>query len=170
MSYTFCTRAQIERRLSAEGVLSRLDHDEDGALSPEEEAALADAIDDASQTIQFYLWAKYDPAIMGNYSWVQHRAVDYATYLLCGFRGNPVPDSVYERVEKAQAFLEAVQQGKATVPGLPLRRRLAPQWSNVRVEVGYQFKCIRVEPNTSAPHSGKYTQQTDYEALYRFEL
>lgn len=168
--YTFCTRADVERRLSAEGVRSRLDVDQDGAVSASEELAMTDAISDASETLLYYLWAKYDPTILGQSAWVNRRAVDYATYVLAGLAAETIPDSIWKRVQEAERLLLEIRDGPGMVPLLPLRRGLAPVWSNTRIVPWFQFKCIRVEPNTSSPRSRFYARQDDYEAMFTFEI
>jgi phage gp36-like protein len=168
--YTFCDRGDLERRLSAEGVLAALDHDADGALSDAELLGLDDAISDASETVLYYLFAKYDPTVLQQSPWVNRRCVDFAAYVLAGSRCNPVPDSVFQRAERAEALFKEVRDGAGLVPNCPLRRRLAPVWSNTRVDIGYQFKCVRVEPYTSGPPSEGVTRQVDYPASFTFEI
>src|SRR5262245_62009918 len=106
--FLYLTEIDVMNRLSAEGVLSRLDADGDGMVNPFEQKALDDALSDASETINFYTWMKYDPSVLVGNAWVNRRAVDFAAYVLCGLQGNPVPDSVWKKAEAAEKVLEAV--------------------------------------------------------------
>lgn len=168
--YTFCTQADVETRLTQQGVQARLDADLDGAVSPAEQQAMTDSISDASETVLFFLWSKYTPEMLQTSAWVNRRCVDYAAYQVCKLKQAPVPDSVMLTVQEAEKALQAVQDGSALIPLLPLRMRLAPTWSNSRVDVRYQFKCIRVEQQTCPVHTGKATQQPDYPSQFTVEL
>lgn len=169
--YAFCTQADVERRLSALGVQLRLDHDNDGAVDADEQLTMTDAISDATETLLYYCWAKYAPEVLATSPWINRRAVDYAAYVLCGVRCNPIPEDVIRRVEAAEKLLKEVRDGNGFLPNVPLRRRMAPVWSNTRVDPRYQFKVIRVDPQTSSRHSGgTYAQNVDWPASYTFEI
>ena len=168
--WLFCDKGDVERRLSAEGVLLRLDHDDDGTVSVAEEAGMADALSDAAETILYYCWAKYDPTVLQQSAWINRRAVDFATYVLCGTRGNPIPDSVSKRAREAEKKLLEIRDGPGLVPACPLRRRMAPAWSNTRLDPRFSFKVIRVDPQTSSQASGLVPQVTDWQAAYTIEI
>jgi len=168
--YLYCTEQDLYNRLSSEGVLSLLDDDNDGQVDQLEQSALADVLSDASETIAFYTWMKYDPGLLTASAWVNRRAVDLAAWILFQRRGLTPPASVQHKAEQAQKWLEDIADGPRLIPAAPLRRRLAPVWSNTRVDVGFTFKCVRVEPQTSAPPSQGYAQQTDYLAAFCFEI
>ena len=166
-SYLYLTEQDLMSRLSVEGVLSRLS---EADVTPLEQQALTDVLSDASETINFYTWMKYDPSVLVGIPWVNRRAVDLAAWIFCGIKANPIPESVQQKAEQAQKWLEEICDGPRLIPLANLRRRLAPVWSNVRVIPGYQFKCIRVETQTSSPATPGYPQQPDWESTFTFEI
>lgn len=170
--YQYCTLADLQNRLSLEGVTHLLDDDGDGALTPTELALATECIKDASGTVSYYTWQKYAPNALAGNDWVKRRTVDLGVYVLCGRRANPIPDSVQQKAEKAEEVLQKIlETGKALIPFAPLRRRLAPVWSNSRVVVGYRFKVIRVDPQTSSDRgTTHYAPNIDWEALHTFEV
>ena len=61
--------------------------------------------------------------------------------------------------------------GKTTLPNVPLRRLLAPVWSNIRVDPNYMFRCVRVERNQSSQYNPTQLQQnTDWNDAFCFEI
>jgi phage gp36-like protein len=168
--HLYLTEDDLISRLSTEGVLARLDADNDGRVDQVEQQTMTDTLSDASETINFYTWMKYDPGVLVSNPWVNRRAVDLAAWVLCAVRLNPVPEGVEKKALQAQKWLEEIADGPRLIPFAPLRRRLAPVYSNTRIVPGFQLKCIRVEPNTSSPASPGVEQFTDWAAAFTFEI
>lgn len=171
LSHTYCTQADVEHLLSQAGVVMRLDDDNDGSASnPFELHAMQDSINDATESCNYFLFMKYDPANLANSNWVNRRATILAAYDLCGRRGNPVPESLAERAEKALEELEAVAEAYRLLPGIPLRRTCAPTWDNVRCDPRYNWKVIRVERNTSSPQTTSQPVNQDWMESFAYEI
>jgi phage gp36-like protein len=151
LAHTYTDRAAVERLLSAAGVRRRLDDGGDGQADAAESAALDDAIADATETVNYYLFSKYLPARLAASPWVWRRATVLAAYALAQRRGNPAPEPLAERAERAVEELEALADGPRVLPGVPLRMTLAPTWSNVRVDPTRNWRVIRVERGRSSP-------------------
>lgn len=166
----YCTESDVQRRLSIDGEQALLDMNNDGMVDATEQQGLTDAITDATETINFYLFSKYDPVWLVQSNWVNRRTVDLAIYALCGFRNHTPPDHVVDRAQKAEEDLEAIADGPRKVPGLPQRLDTAPIISNVRVDPRFTWKKIRVErPISSKPSTG-YAQVPDYQADLFWEI
>lgn len=168
--YAFCDQDDIETILSVAGAQLRIDEDMDGVISAAEERIVPMCVSDAAETMMYYCSQKYTPEMMATSPWVSHRASWYACYVLCSLRANPVPESILGRLEAIQKELEEVRSGPGLIPNLPLRMRLAPTVSNSTLDVRFQYKCIRIDPQTSTRPSGKVPQHIDYNAAYTFEL
>jgi len=152
MALAFCTLASIQDVLSADGVTLRLDD------SPP--STYADVIDEASQYVNFYLWERYTEATLNASLWVKHVAKTVAAMMLCERRGNPVPVGVLERFGRYQLMLEAIQGGKAKVPGAALRKSSAPVMSNMSaVNRPYPRAVVEKLQSTGTPEG--YTQNRD---------
>ncbi len=157
LDYLYCTEGDVQRYLSAAGVALRID-DGAGAI----DAAFQDAIIEASETINFYLWQKYFNYSLATSNWVNRKCTALAAYVVCGRRGNEPPENVIERAEKAQEELKQVADNRRLVPGLPLKLYLAPQMSNIRFDPRYEFSCLRVERKQSTRNASKLPQNVDY--------
>lgn len=168
--YAFCDKGDVERLLSAEGVRLRLDDDGDGAVNEdEEEDILNDCVSEATETVLYYCWAKYDPSVLALNPWVNRVASHFAAYALCRVRGNPVPEPMVNYLLEVEKKLKEVRDGNGLVPRAPLLRRLAPRVSNARVVPGYTFRVLRVDPNSSSRPEG-YAQQPDWQSAFTFEI
>lgn len=168
---TYCTQSDIEHYLSAAGVELSVDDDGDGYISTDEQAAITDARVEASETVNFYCWDKYTPAALATSNWVNRAATIFAAYRLRSRRGNPVPAIIVDDAGKYEEKLTLIKEANGKIPGVPLRRTLAPVWSNTRCDPRYQFRVIRVERNQSALHNPtQLPQNTDYSDAFTFEL
>jgi phage gp36-like protein len=165
----YCDQGSVERYLSAQGVSLRLDDDGDGYISDTEQAALTDALIEASETCNFYLFWKYTPTMLATSNWVNRKATLLAAYRLCSRRGNPPPQIVVEDAARVEEDLKAVADGGRMVPNLALRRVLAPVFSNTRVDPRYNFRCIRVERQQSSSQPSQLPQNTDWTDSVLFE-
>lgn len=159
LPYLYCTQTDIENYLSAVGVKLRLDDDQDDIISTQEQEAMTDILAEATETINYYLFAKYTPAILATSWWVNRQATIFGSYRLCSRRTNPVADVVIEDVAKSEKQLEAISEGPKLVPNLPARMILAPHMSNTRCDPRYTFRVIRVERNQSSLWSPTQLQQ-----------
>jgi hypothetical protein len=178
LGFLYCTQTDIETQMSIKGVRLRI-HDPASpavptsnvpgkSVSEQPSQVLQDAIVEATETCNFYLWSKYDPMFLAQSNWVNRKATFLACYRIGSSRSNPPPDTWVEDALKAEEDLKAVADGPRIIPGLPLRRTLAPVMSNVRfVPWPYQFRCLRVErQNSSAHNRSQLPQNIDYQEAY----
>lgn len=169
LSYTYTTRAAIERMLSVAGVRARLDHDNDDLVSTDEAELSDDCVTEATETINFYCYAKYDPARLAESNMVHRWATVYGSYALCGTRGMDVPDIIQERIEKIEEKLEKVQLGRIFLPGVALRRNQAPTWDNIRCDPRFRWNVIRVQKRSSSKQPTDQPVRPDFGELYSME-
>lgn len=149
----YCDQGDVERLMSTYGVMTMLDDDDSGAIDGSEDAAMADCLTEATETINYYCWERYTPAIMATSNWVNRAATKFAAYCLRQRRNNEVPEALLEAVEKLEDMLQQILEGKAKIPNLPMRFKKSVVWSNTRFVPEYSFRCIRVIRSTSSKHS-----------------
>ena len=171
LTTVYATQADVEQVLSVAGVLSRLDDDGDQAVNDTEQLRMTDAIARATETCNYYLYWRYDPTNLATYSnLVNQWCSDLAAYVLCRARGNPVPESLIEAAQEAEAKMTDIQRGRTTLPNVPMRRNQGPTWDNIRVDVRYRFKCIRVEQNTSSQQPTSRPSSPDWAEAFTYEI
>lgn len=171
LAYLYCTEAEIRRYLGNLAVNLRIDQDEDAIIDPTvENPVIMDSRIAATETINHYCWNKHDPLYLSQSNWINRRAVWLAAYDLCSLRLNPVPETCMERALQAEEDLKPILEGHRFVAGIPLRRTLAPVWSNTRCDPNYTFRVIRVERLNSAQHNQTSLQQNrDYTEAYTWD-
>lgn len=131
--------------------------------------ALDDAITEATEEINKWCYDKYSPAQMARSPLINRFAVRLACYLLSSRRGNPeLFEADYERILDQ---LQMIHSGDLRIPGILLRRALAPVWSNLTTDPRYQYRVIRVQRKTSSRTPRTYRSQViDYRESYTYEL
>jgi phage gp36-like protein len=166
----YVNQGDVERQMSIQGVNLRLDDDGDGYISKAEQAAMQDALVDASESCNFFLYPKYTPAMLATSNWVNRKAMLLASYRLCTRRNNPVPDNVAEDAAQAIEDMKSVADGARLIPGLPLRRNLCPTWDNTRCDPRYWFAVTRVETQSSSQQPTQLPVRTDWAESMTFEF
>lgn len=172
LPYLYCDQGDMERFMSVGGVYSRLDQDGDKVIDfATEQSFIQDCITEATETINFYCYDKYDPSILATSPWVNRKTTLFACYRLCSVRLNPVPDQLMEDAASTEELLEKIRDNGWKLPGVPLRRVLAPVMSLTRVVPWpYTFRCIRVERQNSSQYNRTTLQQNiDYQEAFQVE-
>ena len=123
----YCDLVAIQKVLSADGVNLAIDDDP---------SSWADAADEASRDIEFYLLQGYTSAQLQTSPWVEFCCRVVAARCLCTRRGNPIPPGIQLRYDDYLVKLEAIMAGTMHVPGLSRRRVDAPTLAIPRVRVG----------------------------------
>lgn len=165
--FLYCTQQDMENILSACGLLTTVDDLRNNAITSDEQQMVVDAQTDATCTIDYYLGFKYAPAMLATSPLVNRWAATLASYSLRKHGGQDPPASLVEWASEIEQKLEKIQEGVALLPGVGLRRSLAPSWSFTRLDLRWQFRVIRVERNNSSNNPATSLQQnTDYQELY----
>jgi len=144
--YLYTTATDVRTLLSAEGVDASLDDDQSGTVSETEETRLTTyAANYATSKVNDYCLGRYDAIDLAS-SWT---ANEWATIIAARWvrlrRGNPVPKSLQELFEDVMEDLKAVRTKQYDIQDLAERVSSAPKWSNVRVDVRYRLRQIRVQ-------------------------
>ena len=161
LTYTYCTEADVQALLSADGTTARVDDNGDNSQSATEAGYITSAINWATDKINFFLLPRYSAPNLST-SWVVNNwAVILAARWLSMRRGNPPPGSVNQLYEEAVEDLKLVHSGAYEIPGIGTREVLWPVWSNVRVDPLYILRKIRVERPISEKTSTPYPQNRD---------
>lgn len=168
-SIYYCDPGDVQRRLSIEAVkLHTEDYGEESISG--EYSAIEDAIWDATEIINYYCFAIYQPADLAKSSWINRRAVDIAVYSLFMRRGNNPPAAMEKRYKECIQWLELVHESHYEIPGVPVRHTLAPAWSNVHIDQRYPVFRVRVERNISDKSPAPYNQTIDWQAEYDYSI
>lgn len=131
-----------------------------GEMQAGSSQALDDAIIEACEEINKFAYRFYTPANLGYSNLVNRWCARLACYFLSSRRGNP--KLFRQDYEDILDELKQVMAGDMPLPGIPMRRALAPVMSNQRADPHYIFKVLRVEPNTSTGTPTTRTQDIDY--------
>jgi phage gp36-like protein len=166
----YCSQADLEGLLSFNGVKLWADDDGDEEIDAVEQDAIDFALGDAAVTIDQYLSTLHTPTWLATSRWVNNRATWLSAYALCGRRGNTVPESLENRALEIQEELAYHRDSSRPIAGIPVRMAMVPTFSNVRVDVRYSFKVLRVDRTTSSRHRASSLEQfTDWNSAFRFE-
>ena len=162
LTYTYCSSDDISAFLSTVGKEGRVDDDNSGTLTATETGYITSAISWATDRINFFLFRRYDPACL-NDSWLVNQwAVILACYWLSSRRGNPPPGSFGDLYKEAIEDLKKVHNGQFDIPNVGEREAGWPAWSNVRVDMLYQLRKLRVETRISEREPVNYNRARDW--------
>ena len=120
----YCSRADVENRLSAAGVAYVADDNLSGtATEPELVSTSDEAIAWAGSAIDAALepWLNVVPISQDDANrnaWLKFRAIDLALEHLAGRRGGNIPESIRSSADRVRMELEQVRRGDLRVPGL----------------------------------------------------
>jgi len=162
----YCVQQDVENMLGAEGLLNKIDDFGNRSITTTEQQAITDAITDATVDIDFCCGQRYSPTWLATSALINRWATILAAYAVCARRGEDPPASLEARMLDVKEKLESIQNGTNNIPGLPMRRIMAPVWSHTRVRIDYQFRCLRVETrNSSQKPADSLPQNIDYQEL-----
>ncbi len=163
LAFVYCTQDDVDAVLSVDGTVGRADDDATGALSATETGRITKCINWASDRINLFLLSQYAAADLAGSWLVNEWCAIMAAYKLSCRRGNPPAGSLATLYDEAIEELKAVKSGEYQLPGIGARDLFTPAWSNVRVDLSYALRKIRVEKPMSERSSqqGTYTQQKD---------
>ena len=165
----YCTQLDIQHLLSVVGTTARLDDDDTGTITTDQQLGMQQAMNYATARVKFYAQPRYDDIGLAS-SWMANEwATVIATHWLCTRRGNPVPDSLKELMygdgtaanRGVMGDLSEVRKGIGKIPDIGTRNVEWPAWSNMRVDPAYRLRKIRVERPISENTPTQYPQQID---------
>lgn len=157
----YCTSGDMDDLLSIVGNDSAIDDLNNQTITSDQTAYRNQCIYWATARVDFYLANRYPPAGLVQ-SWLVN---DWATVCACykekTRRGNPSPASLVDRYKEACADMKLVHDGLFEVPMTALREQGLPAWSNMKLDLGYSQKKLRVERQISDKRPTDFTQQKD---------
>ena len=159
LSYTYTTRAEMERIFGESGVSLRSDD-----LGSDQTAMLDEIIGEATEMVNYHCSLIYEEEDL-NTSFLSRRwATWIACYLLSQRRGNP---SVFsEKYEEVITMLSEVADFTRIIPRLATREDFTPAMSNLHIHHRFRTHKIRVHPTIST--GGTYGKQ-DLSPRFPFE-
>lgn len=148
----YCTWADVEDRLSADGAQLRADDDIPRAK--------AYALRRATQYVAGYAGLHYSAAALAASAWVNEVCADCAWFYLSTRRNNPPSKAAADAFELATKQLEEVRDLKLRIPDAAMNKGFAPVLSNQRVRQWPVSEVKTVKP-TSTGQAADYTRFTD---------
>ena len=146
----WCTLAEVEYLLSANGVAASVNDSQDNAVA--DATIVNNAIARGRTILSQYLFQKYDiDTITSSVEWVKWAAATFAAIEIMRRKGGVVPPGLQELYEQYTGFLEKVQTGTFQVPGLYLRSSPGISISNITMDNRYNRAKIRVVSTISWP-------------------
>lgn len=125
----YCTRTDIENRLTANGILYVADRDGGGTASETELGKYIDpSLSYATNLIDGFLDGTYVfQAGIGN-GWLKDRAIDIAAAKCVEVGGQTLPDAMKEARDFSLSLLMKVMTGAMRVPGLSIPAPINAPW------------------------------------------
>lgn len=135
---TYCLTQDVIDRLSLVGCLYCCDDDNDGVLSPDEEALIDDAISACSAEIDGSLTPVIESVPIQQTAanlnrWLRDRCVDLTCERLVGRKGRKVIAAVKDAATRSREWLKSVADKEMRVPGLAYP---GDGFSNERMMIG----------------------------------
>ena len=171
LTYVYTDEAGIDALASSVGRINMVDDDDTGTVTSPEQNYIDFAINWATSRVNFYCLQRYADACLATNWMVYYWATVLACYWLSMHRGNPPKGSFDDLQNEVIEDMKLVHDGKYAVPGLGEREVGWPAWSNVRVDVLYPLRRIRVERPLSERTATTYNQVKDWPAeIIPFDL
>lgn len=161
---TYCTEADLNRLLSASGVIAFADHDQDDAADT---GVVDDCINQASQEIDAYALQRYDATGLASSNLINRWCTTMAAYFLCIRRNNPIAESLaleFNRIaDPDNGLLVRLAAGTYKLPGVALSADLSPSFSNLKIDRRWPHSRVRVTRANSSSSPTTLTRDDSYE-------
>jgi phage gp36-like protein len=144
LTYTYTTAAEIVRVLGQRAVDALVDDNGDGAG---ESGVLTSAIEEATDTINFYCYSFHTEQVLANNLLVRRWATYLACHILTQRRGNA--GNYASVAERIVAKLELVHSGRYQIPRAPVRADCSPSMSNYVIDDRAYKRKLRVDRDVS---------------------
>lgn len=166
MALAYCTDAQLDGYMSAYGVISFADHDQDGTSD-------ANVVDDCKTYGFGYLTSRlvqrYTAAILATVPMIAEVAAIIVLRELCLRRGNAPPASLemrYQEITQQGGLLDQIVMGKlllVDLNGLPVRMANGntPAHANLLVDRRFAERRVRVVTGSSNMDPTKLRRDSD---------
>ena len=159
LSYTYTTRAEMERIFGESGVSLRADD-----LGSDQATMLDEIIGEATEMVNYHCGLTYEEVDLNDSYLARRWATWIACYLLSQRRGNP---SVFaDKYEEVLTMLAEVADFTRIIPRLATREDLTPAMANLHIDDRFRTHKIRVHPTIST--GGTYGKQ-DLSPRFPFE-
>lgn len=160
LSYVYCTSEDVVALLSDDGLVARLDDDASGYADAAEDAYMSKMISWASARCNYFLLSKISQSELAT-SWIVNQwCTIIAAYMVSCRRGNPAAASLKILYDETLEDLKAIQKGEVVLPDVALRTAAFPAFSNLRVDLFYSLRKLRVERGLSETRTQPDYQQS----------
>lgn len=149
MPTTYCTSEHVKFVLSEAGMTARVDDDESGVASVEEELMITTAINWAAAEINACVGKQYRLSDVTSNTMLQMANAYLAAERLCGRRGNDSPSKLEADCDKIRDRLTEVRWGREQLPEQADSFEFIPTVSNFDPILGAGNGTIFVDRDTS---------------------
>jgi hypothetical protein len=124
--------------------------------------------------VKLYCASRYDDADLllnaGEHGSVNRWSTNLAARWLCTRRSQPVPKGLAELVKETLDELKWVRTGSLQIEDIGTRTAGWPFFSNVSLDIGYDYRKLRVEAPLSEATPVQYPQSVDWNSALWVEL
>ncbi len=146
----WCTQAEIEDLLSADGLGNSTNDGQTNAVSDAD--IVANAIERGQSKLSQYLASKYDVSTITSANvWVKWAAATFSAVEIMRRKGGVVPPGLQEIYEEYETILLDVKNGTGIIPDLAPRNTPGISISNIKIDNFYQQAKIRKVETISWP-------------------
>jgi phage gp36-like protein len=147
VQHLYTSVPEMHRVISSVGRVLWTDDEDD------DEQVLLEVIEDATTTMDSYLYRLHDAEDLKKSVWVRRRATVMACHYLTQRRGDPGLFS--DRMFSIQEELQAVLEGLIQIPDMPFTAGMMAVMQNVTVDQRYLSQKNRVKPTLSTDTGGR---------------
>jgi hypothetical protein len=131
---------------------------------------LIEAASIATGRVKSYCCGRYDDSQLATAWTVYNWATIIATKWVAERRGQGMTDALAEEYKETMAELKDVRIGNLSIEDIGTRTSGWPFFSNVTVDVRYDYNKIRVEPQMSEGTPTVYPQFIDWNSAFLFQF
>jgi hypothetical protein len=146
---SYCLRADVEAAWPPAAVLDAADDDDNGSLSPAEEANITRAIDRAASIMNAVLEVRYDLDDLADNVWCRDCNAALAAYLLGIRKTDEAPPGIEAEFDRYLDDLARIRDGQMNVPSVSESDQHCPTVTNFAIDLREHRPKVRRVAETS---------------------
>lgn len=150
--------------------LPALAYAQDSGVTTYLASLLVEAASIATGRVKSYCCGRYDDSVLGTAWSVYNWATVIATKWIADRRGQGSTDALVKEYEETMKELKAVRIGNLDIEDIGTRTSGWPFFSNVTIDIRYDYNKMRVEPQLSEGTPTAYAQFVDWNAVFSIQF
>lgn len=146
---TYCTKADIEAIWPPANLISSVDDDTNGILSPTEDSYITRAIERAANLINSRLEMRYQLADIAANAWCRDANAALAAYLLSTRKSAAAPAHLQQQYDAYLAALDEIAAGRLKIPQAIESFDITPGVTNFAIHLDDPHRKAHRVPETS---------------------